>query len=97
MLAQIGFGIIIRIPAGDGSIPFAVAILVGALALLAFMVVSITRLAKALDLSPLLYGLLMIVPCVSFFTLLSLSGKATNQLKAAGIKVGLLGADPNSI
>jgi hypothetical protein len=68
-----------------------------ALGLLVFMIMSVIRLAKGLLLSPVIYVILMFIPCVSLLMLLSLSGKATKQLQQAGIKVGLLGADPNSI
>jgi len=68
-----------------------------AVGLLVFMIVSVVRLAKALNLSQVLYAILMFIPCVSLLVLLSLSGKATGVLRQAGIKVGLMGADPNSI
>jgi len=68
-----------------------------ALGLVVFMIISVIKLARALSLSPVLYAILMIIPCVSLLVLLSLSGKATKLLTQAGIKVGLLGADPNSI
>ena len=61
------------------------------------MVLSVFRLSKALKLSLVLYAILMFIPCVSLIVLLSLSGKATVLLRQAGIKVGLLGADPHSI
>jgi len=67
------------------------------LALLIFMILSVVRLAKALSQSQVLYAILMFIPCVGLLVLLSLSGKATKQLQQAGIKVGLMGADPNSI
>jgi hypothetical protein len=39
-----------------------------------------------------LLGILTMVPCVGLITLLVVNAKATNILKAAGLKVGLLGA-----
>ncbi|HVJ17942.1 MAG TPA: hypothetical protein VM686_21125 [Polyangiaceae bacterium] len=37
---------------------------------------------------------LLLVPCVNLLVLLLLNSRATRQLQEAGIKVGLLGADP---
>jgi len=68
-----------------------------AVGLLVFMIMSVIGLSKALGLSPVVYVILMFIPCVSLIMLISLSGKATTILKQAGIKVGFLGADPNSI
>jgi hypothetical protein len=42
-------------------------------------------------------GLLLFVPCVGLITLLVLNNRATHQLRAAGLKVGLLGADPADV
>ncbi len=41
--------------------------------------------------------LCMIVPILGLLVLLSLSRKATNELRAAGYKVGLWGVSPNAI
>jgi len=41
--------------------------------------------------------ILMLVPCISLITLLVVNQKATSILQAAGVKVGLLGADPAAI
>jgi len=68
-----------------------------AVGLLVFMIMSVIGLSKALGLSPVVYVILMFIPCVSLIMLISLSGKATTILKQAGIKVGFMGADPNSI
>jgi hypothetical protein len=68
-----------------------------ALALTVFMIVSVVRLAGVLGLSPVLYVICMFVPCLSLIVLLVLSGMATARLQQSGVKVGLLGADPNSI
>jgi hypothetical protein len=40
---------------------------------------------------------LMIVPCVSLLVLLVINGRATRLLQERGIKVGLLGANPDMI
>jgi hypothetical protein len=39
-------------------------------------------------------GILTLIPCVGLIVLLIINGKATNVLRAHGLKVGLLGADP---
>jgi len=67
------------------------------LVVLYFMISSVSKLAKALGHSEILYAILMFIPFVSLIILLILSGKATTRLKEAGIRVGLLGADPKSI
>jgi len=41
--------------------------------------------------SPALVAIGMFVPCVSLFVLLSLNGKATKTLQAAGLRVGFMG------
>jgi asparagine N-glycosylation enzyme membrane subunit Stt3 len=43
------------------------------------------------------YVLGLLVPLLGLLLLLSISGKATKELREAGIKVGLLGADPNAV
>lgn len=97
VLGQIAIGIL-NFVASAAKIPaLAYVDMVLALGLLVYMIISVIRLAKALDLSQVLYAILMFVPCVSLIVLLMLSGKATARLTQAGIKVGLLGADPNSI
>jgi hypothetical protein len=97
VLGQVGVGVLNGV-AVAGQIPaLSMVDLVLGLGLLVFMIMSVVKLAKALGLSEVLYAILMFVPCVSLIVLLSLSGKATAQLKQAGIKVGLMGADPNSI
>ena len=45
----------------------------------------------------ILLGILCLIPCVGLLVLLIINSKATNVLKQNGIKVGLLGADINSI
>ena len=97
ILGQVGVAVLNGI-ATAGKIPaLSIVDLVLGLGVLVFMIISVTRLAKALGLSPVLYAILMFIPCVSLLVLLSINGKATANLKQAGIKVGLLGADINSI
>jgi hypothetical protein len=42
-------------------------------------------------------AVLMIVPCISLITLLIVNGKATTYLQQRGVKVGLMGVNPNKI
>jgi hypothetical protein len=97
VLCQIGIVILDGVGA---AIQMMAIILVGdvlALALLVFMVISIVKLSKALAQPAVLYAILMFVPCISLIVLLVLSGKASARLQQAGVKVGLMGADPNAI
>lgn len=64
-----------------------------AIAVTAFWVRVIVKLARALDLNVWLYGVLGIVPLLNFLVLLQLSRKATESLRAAGIVVGFLGTE----
>ena len=97
VLGQIGIAILNGVAAA-GKIPaLSMVDMFLAVGLLIYMILSVIRLAKALGLSQVLYAILMFVPCVSLIVLLLLSGKATARLTQAGVKVGLLGADPNSI
>jgi hypothetical protein len=97
VLSQIGF-VIVDVAAGSLGIPsLAYLIIALGVAQLVYQIATIMKLAKALGFSPILYAILMFIPCVSLLALLSVSGTATKRLQKAGIKVGLLGADPNSI
>ena len=64
-----------------------------AVAVTAFWVWLIVKLAQALDLNVWLYGMLGIVPLLNFLLLLQLSSRATATLKSAGIGVGFLGTE----
>ncbi len=44
-----------------------------------------------------LYLIGLLIPCLGLILLLVISSEATNLLKSNGIKVGLLGANPNDI
>ncbi len=97
VLGQFGVGILNAIAGAAQLTALAFLDIALALGLLVFMIISVIKLTKALNLSAVIYAILMFVPCVSLIVLLILNGKATERLKQAGIKVGLLGADPNSI
>ena len=97
VLGQIGAMILNAIAASGQIAALSVVVLVMLIPLLIFMIISVLRLAKAMGFSQILFVILMFIPCVSLIALLLLSDKATKQLRQAGIKVGFLGADPNSI
>ena len=63
-----------------------------------FGAVSVYKLAAIYrgNLVAVVYALGLLVPVLGLLLLLTISGKATKELRAAGIKVGLLGANPNS-
>lgn len=68
--------------------------------LIGFEIFSLYKLARALKFSIvliILLGLCLFVPILSLIVLLFMNGQAIKPLKEAGIKVGLLGADMNSI
>jgi len=72
-----------------------VPLFVVALAILAFMIVSVVRLAAAMGTGTatrVLLALAMFIPLVNLLVLLVLNGRATRRLEAAGLKVGLMGA-----
>ena len=62
--------------------------------------VKVYRLARALKTS-IFYSIVLVIfifiPCLSCFVLLSLSSEANSALRRAGIRVGLLGADPDRL
>ena len=45
----------------------------------------------------ILCAVLLVIPCVSLITLLVVNQKATTYLQQNGIKVGLMGANPETI
>ena len=69
------------------------------LVVLAMGAVSIFRLAAVFrgPVVAVIYVLGLLIPLVGLLLLLSVSGKATRELRSAGIKVGLLGANPKDI
>jgi hypothetical protein len=74
-------------------------VLVVALAIAIVSMVAIFLLANELYNAGIgvLCAILMIVPCIALLTLVIVNGKATSFLQQHGIKVGFMGANPNSI
>lgn len=70
--------------------------ILGALFLLVVLqIVSVIRLCLAMKegWTTVLYVIFQFVPCLSLILLLFLNGRATKKLQAAGIRVGLMGAN----
>src|SRR3954469_5126430 len=76
----------------------------GLIAILAISIVIATMIAAFLLASELynvvigvICAVLMPVPCIALLTLVIINGKATRFLQQRGVKVGLMGANPNTI
>jgi hypothetical protein len=66
----------------------------------AFQIFALYKLGTSLKLSVVWMVLLMVglfLPFMGLLILLSIHDKAMKAMKAAGVKVGFMGADPNSI
>jgi hypothetical protein len=109
LLTFAGYGLLILGPfaarAGQGGAGAASALamlsLVGLLVILTavvFQVIHVYRLAGALDHNAILWVLgVIFLGCIGLLLLLTLSSKATKELRNAGFKVGLLGGKPKEI
>ena len=90
-------------PAGrqGATTPFALMPLVGLVVILTaviFQIIHVYRLAAALGHTAILWVLgVVFLSCIGLLLLLSLSSKATKELRNAGFKVGLLGGNPKDI
>ncbi|HZL90249.1 MAG TPA: hypothetical protein VFB96_17930 [Pirellulaceae bacterium] len=75
------------------------AILAAALAVAIFAMVSIFRLASEFfgQVVGVLCAILVFIPCIALITLYIVDQQATRFLQRHGVKVGLMGADPNQI
>ena len=65
-----------------------------------FQIFALYKLGRSLKISVVLLILFMLglfVPLLSLLILLFLHDKAMKAMKAAGVKVGFMGADPNTI
>lgn len=62
-------------------------------------IVAVMKLSLALDegWATVFYVVFQCIPCLNLILLLFLNGRATNRLKAAGIRVGLMGANSTDI
>ena len=79
---------------------FGLVLLVAGLALIGLMLFSVFKLATSLGMGAgvaVLLAVLCFLPLISLIVLLVLSSKATTRLKAAGVPVGLLGADTSKL
>lgn len=84
---------------GGQSTAIQLVILVVALGVAIFSMVSIFLLAKELVGTgiAILCAFLMLIPCVSLITLLVLNQKASTFLQSNGVKVGFFGTSPANI
>lgn len=84
-------------PDANMGIQFAFGI-VAVCALIASLVFAV-RMASAIHGrgSAALYAVLLLIPGVSFITLLLLNGRASRELKGAGLRVGLLGVSSSEL
>ncbi len=72
--------------------------LLGVLAAVVLQVMYVYRLASALEHIAILWVLgVVFLSCIGLILLLILSSQATKELRSAGFKVGLLGANPKQI
>jgi hypothetical protein len=73
--------------------------IIGLVAAIVGLVFAVMLSSKVYDsaITVVLLAVLMLVPCLGLIGLLVVNQKATNVLKRNGIKVGFLGADPNTI
>jgi uncharacterized membrane protein len=69
------------------------------LAIAIFSMVAVFLLAKELlnIVIAVICTVLMLIPCISLLTLLIVNGRATKLLQKHGVKVGLMGANPDLI
>jgi hypothetical protein len=77
-----------------------IAIVVIAIGIAIFTIISIFRLSCSVGTNPVvaaIIGVCMCIPCVSLILLLVVNQQATTLLQRHGVKVSLMGADPNSI
>jgi hypothetical protein len=98
LLANIIYNIVAYATQGQGLL-VSLAVLVGAIAVIAFAMTAVFLLANELY-SPaigIVCAIVMIIPCISLITLLVINGKATEYLQQNGIKVGFMGVNPNTI
>lgn len=84
---------------GSGSMWAPVLVLVLGLVVLGLGAISVFKLASIFrgKLVAVIYVLGLIVPLLGLLLLLSISSKATKELRNAGFQVGLMGVNPNSI
>jgi hypothetical protein len=82
---------------GRAGALLAIVVALAGLVVLIFTIIAIYRLAKSLGLTAILYAILLIVPCLGLLMALVAISRATQRLKEAGIKVGLLGVSKSTL
>jgi hypothetical protein len=100
LLGQIGVNVAILggRAAGFDAVPSLIAIFAG-LPVAIFAMVAVFLLGREVYNSAVgvVCAILMLLPCIALLTLLVVNGKATSYLQARGVKVGLMGANLNTI
>ena len=96
------FGLLLMFNLGQVAIgavapPAVLIFTLGSLVMMIFSVIAVYRLAKALGYTAIIYAIAMIIPCINLITLLVVVSRATQRLKAGGVKVGLLGPSKQTI
>jgi hypothetical protein len=99
LLANIVLNVTSMAIRGQQSAAVAIVVLLVALVVVACSMVAMFLLANELMgvVPGVLCALLMVVPCISLITLLVVNQKATSFLQERGVKVGFMGANPNTI
>ena len=80
----------------DAAMPIRIVLGLIALGVIVAGAVFAVRMASVLHGTGIavLFAILLLIPCVGLIALLVLNSQATAELKKAGLRVGLLGADP---
>jgi len=100
LLANIAINVLIMANAiaGRSAILATIGTLVGLLGVVAGMVAIYLLAAEIYNVGiGVLCAVLTLLPCISLIALLIVNGKATTYLQQRGIKVGLMGANPDTI
>ncbi len=95
VLIYFGTGLAGSMLKSAGSAPLQIVLGLVALGVIVAGVVYAVRMASALHGTGMavLFAILLLIPCVGLIALLVLNSQATAELKRAGLRVGLLGAD----
>lgn len=97
VIVNIGLNIASKLLLPTESIAVLIAFLVVALGVTAFIMLNVYQITNAMGWSTglsVLCIVLMLVPCANLITLVIISVKASQMLKAGGYEVGLMGAKP---
>ena len=90
--------LVLPVVSGGAEWARVILVLIG-LCVFGFGAISVCRLAALFHgkVIAVIYALALLVPLLGLIMLVTISQKATSILKQNGVKVGLLGAKPNSV